>query len=217
MQGRRLVIALAVVAAIALLAVAGLVGYIAGNRGEPERPSAAAASLTTIPPAEVPQLRPTVEAFLQDGDKSETTGSPTLRDWTNKYAVPACAAIINGIAEAFGADSSTGKRDVDLISVNQEGTSGTAVTRGANGDETIHWVFDGSAWRFTCEGIFDNTSSSTPTPAPVEPTTAAAPQRPASDPVLLQPCFDYEIGLEVDGLRCSPGDIHGPTRWAAIP
>lgn len=202
---------LAALAAVALLIVAGLVGYIAADRdGEPTPPTAVASTPTPPTPKRIPDLRQTVEKFIRDGEDSESVGSPTFHELMNTYAVPACGAIVIGLSDAFGGVSEIDPATTTIIdSVVQRETTGTSITHEGDRDpETLQWVFDGTSWRFTCEGVFDE---------PAEPTVEPPPALESSTPKLLSPCFEHEIGRQSGALRCSGADAYGPTRWTVVP
>lgn len=159
---KRLTLALA--AASALL-IAGC-GTDDGDAKETVTVTSSPASTATVPgkaltpeKSKARDLRSTAENFARDGLESETTGSPTFKEMMDIYAVPMCGEILNGFADAFGPGESDGDFTIaDVVSVVEDGDRGTIVTREPGGeDETTHWLFDGTSWRFTCEGLFDET------------------------------------------------------------
>lgn len=174
-----------------LVMVAGLVGYIAADGGgdgptgaKPVTASSTVAASKADGPVAptkapgrqvVPDLRKTLDAFADAGEKSANTGSPTFKEILSMYAVPACGAILGGFADAFGGEDESGDfTPSDVVSVEQDGNKGRTVTRevGSTEHETVQWLYDGTAWHFTCEGILDDNTTLEAEPAATTPTEA---------------------------------------------
>ena len=226
---RRIIITLAAIAAVALLAVAGLIGFIvADSSGDQSAAdsSSDAGSPADVPDDEIPDLRPVAERAMSDGAAAEQSGTiADFRDWSAKYAVPACGEVLIGIAEAFGPDSEPEPKllgDPKVVSVDQDGSVGVVVTKSApNRDaETIHWIYNGSEWRFTCEGLFDTGTTETSTESSATTATTAAPPVTSMDPVEESTpvaggrCWDREVGQRIDGLECRWSGENA--RWVEI-
>ncbi|PVY34065.1 hypothetical protein C7458_101471 [Williamsia muralis] len=157
---------------------------------------------------------------MVDSEKSETVGAPTFKELLDKYSVPACGAIISGFSDAFGGGELSGDYTPStIVSVTQQGDKGTAVTRenGDGEDETIHWLYDGATWRFTCEGVFDQNVTAeieTTTEAPLPTET----EEPYEAPLIAgTPCSLDEVGtFSNEGLRCTYMGANGSPRWVTV-
>jgi hypothetical protein len=128
-------------------------------------------------PSRVPDLRTAVDklwAQTQSMDTSSPAYLEQFKQLMNTYAVPTCAQIMIGFAEAFGGGE-TEPSDSTLVSVNQTGTTGITVERDSDGvEDTLHWLYTDGSWKFTCEGVFDDTTEAEAPaiedPAPIEVT-----------------------------------------------
>ncbi len=221
-NSRRIIAALAVVAAVALLAVAGLVGFIVADRGDDADNADSSSNVgapADVPADEIPDLREVVEAFSSEGLQSERTGTPSFRDVLNKYGVPACAQTLIELGEAFGgADAPDPDATAsEIVSVTQDGSAGQAVVKDVGGSpETQHWIYDGSEWKFTCEGLFDADAAETSAESSattVPPSSSANPVE-ESTPVPGGRCWDREVGQRIDGLECRWSGENA--RWVEI-
>ena len=122
---------------------------------------------------------------MREGQAIPSNSTGEFKALMGRYGQPACVAVINGFADAFAGfagSESDEKADPSsqLVSVNQNGATGVAVTRDpADGKtENQHWIYDGR-WQFTCQGVFDNFSNASTT---TTTTTAPAPEVTADMP-----------------------------------
>lgn len=108
-------------------------------------PSSAEPSPT---PAGPPALEPVVAQFVSDSNASI---GDDYRDLLSQYATPDCAATMLTLG------STNTSSPTRLVSVQQDGTTGTSVTAlrddPADTGSSLQWAYS-DRWRFTCEGIF---------------------------------------------------------------
>lgn len=221
---RKLVWALSAAVVVALLVIAGLIGYLLADRdtSSPTADSSPSSSSSLAPPSKaaptsIPKLEVVVRQFERENNAIRA-GSPTLTEDTKalfqKYGVPACAAVISGFADAFGGlEAGDGAQVVK--SVGQYGTRGKVVTYDERTGEnsTTFWTYTGGEWRFTCEGLFDARSTATGTVDPIptiEPYTAP-PVTTSSEPAAGGSCSPYGATANGNTLFCANGG-----RWATV-
>lgn len=170
---RRLTWSLAAGFVMLLIVVAGLVGYIVADGSEPPRavtsPSSTAGVSPVFPLEEpMPTLQSVVDKFFAEVSVNESSPNylSQFREIMNTYAVPACASVLIGYAEAFAGAEAVDEGPPNPVSVNQTGTTGTSVEHTADGSEDVlHWTFAGGSWKFTCQGLFEETTTETVEPA----------------------------------------------------
>ena len=165
------------------------------------------------------------EAALEDGADAERDGSAeAFRAWVDEYAAPECARMLIGLAEMFGSESEpepTTPGYPRLVSVEQDGWSGTVVTKSepSSDPETTRWIYDKGEWRFTCSDIFggtDESDSAEFTPEPTTPPSSATTVAPSptdnvdpevetlpqSEAIAGEPCYEWEYRQIRFNLQC---------------
>ena len=192
-----------------LIAVAGLVGYLIADQDNQPAAAPAPASSTTTAVAKPVTLRHTVQQMAADADRHPDS----TRAWTamKRYAEPACAAVIDSFINGFGgSDSADSHGKTTIVSVTETGNRGTSTTRTGNDtNDTLHWLRRDNVWRFTCEGIFTATAT-TSEPEPETPAVDVA-----DTPTVGGSC--PTVGATTGGLRCAPADSYASQRWAHHP
>ncbi|MET9199032.1 hypothetical protein [Gordonia sp. NPDC003585] len=218
----RLVWVLAAVVVVLLVALAGVVGYLVGsNSHDGDTTEAATTQALPIPAApgtKLLSLRQTATRAVAESDAAaRTRGQRAGWEAIKPYAEPACASMLDGLYAAFGSSSDDKyEGPTAIVSVTEDGDRGTVVTKtGTDEPETMHWIRRAGVWRFTCEGIFDQTTSESESPTTTPTTTESS-----EVAVVGQPCPSVgalrEDATGAD-MHCIAADEYGPQRWAPVP
>lgn len=164
---------------VLLVVVAGLVGYLVGTGQDRHEANTTAPPIPAAPGTKQLSLRETATKALAESDTAQRQGGAKA-SWQafRQYAEPACASMIDGMYAAFGAlsDDDEPSGPTSIVSVTENGDRGVVVTKtGTDEPETLHWIRRQGVWRFTCEGIFDQTTATTTAPAPTAVETTETP------------------------------------------
>lgn len=164
---RTITLVLAVIAAVLLVAVAGMLALVLNDRTN-DLAGAATQSTVTSTATDGMSLREAAQGLIAESTAAVKRGGHKagLRA-VEEHAVPECADLIKGLiiggTRDIPTDDLTGPST--LVSVTESGDRGTTVIRADGEDETRHWDRSGGVWRLTCEGLLDDSPAGADTEA----------------------------------------------------
>ncbi len=110
---------------------------------------------TTSTSSAAPALRPVVENFISDMAATETGEIADYLPVIKRYATPECAVRLEGLYYPDGVSENHHMAGTEIVSVTENGTAGTAITRGPDGEDTQKWELHDDVWKLTCDGVLN--------------------------------------------------------------